>query len=197
MHLEAMRLVPSKEERAKSNSLSCTHQEVETSTCRHASIGLATRRLVPQGTHRSNPRSMWWRAWPGLASFLVATMPPVVGKPTVCFYSGTSCKRPSRWSYEQGHLSSRVWRLRIVLAILAGIRTPASTPPTASATRPTAAAARTALGVVLVAAFARRGSHKRKVDVDGLVQELGLVGAVNGRARLREGRVFDQCVALW
>ncbi len=67
------------------------------------------------------------------------------------------------------------------------IRPPSRTTPTTAQRRATGAA-----GIPL----ARRRAHKGKVDVHGLVQQLGAVGAVDGRAGLLEGRVLDQRVAL-
>lgn len=42
----------------------------------------------------------------------------------------------------------------------------------------------------------RRGSDECKVHLDGLLEELCLVCAVNGRAGLLKGRVLDQRVSL-
>ena len=80
--------------------------------------------------------------------------------------------------------------------------TPTPTPPAArpairspGGTAPTAAAQRRGTGAAGIP-LARRRAHKGKVDVHGLVQQLGAVGAVDGGAGLLEGRVLDQRVAL-
>ena len=80
--------------------------------------------------------------------------------------------------------------------------TPTPTPPAArpairspGATTPAAAAQRRGTGAAGIP-LARRRAHKGKVDVHGLVQQLGAVGAVDGGAGLLEGRVLDQRVAL-
>ena len=44
--------------------------------------------------------------------------------------------------------------------------------------------------------LARRRPHKRKVDLHGLVEQLRVVRAIDGRAGLFEGRVLDESVAL-
>jgi len=59
---------------------------------------------------------------------------------------------------------------------------------------PSDAPARAAAAVL--ATGVGRGPHKREVDLDGLVQQLGLMGAVDGCAGLGERGVLDQCVAL-
>lgn len=43
----------------------------------------------------------------------------------------------------------------------------------------------------------RRRPHKCEVALDGLVEELGVVGLGDGFAGFGEGGVFDQCVALF
>lgn len=45
--------------------------------------------------------------------------------------------------------------------------------------------------------LAGRRSHKSKVDVDGLVQELGLVGAIDSGTGLGQRCVLDESIALW
>lgn len=67
-------------------------------------------------------------------------------------------------------------------------------PTTASLSSPAGAAA--TARPAAPAALARRRSHKGKVHRDGLVQQLGLVGAVNRGPRLLQRGVLDQCVAL-
>lgn len=67
--------------------------------------------------------------------------------------------------------------------------TPAPAASTSAAATPTVASP-TALA-------AGRRTHKGKVDLHRLVEELGLVGAVDGGAGFLEGRVLDQRVALF
>lgn len=45
--------------------------------------------------------------------------------------------------------------------------------------------------------LARRRPDEGKVDVDGLLEQLGLVRAVDGGPRLLKGGVLDQRVALY
>lgn len=66
-------------------------------------------------------------------------------------------------------------------------------PSPASASSPDAPARAAA---VVLAAGVGRGPHEGEVDLDGLVEQLGLVGAVDGGAGLGERGVFDQRVAL-
>lgn len=49
---------------------------------------------------------------------------------------------------------------------------------------------------IAVLAGIRRGPHKGKVDVDGLVEQLGVVGAVDGGASFLKRGVLDQRVTL-
>lgn len=72
-------------------------------------------------------------------------------------------------------------------------RAPAATPLPAVAAA--AAAASTAIRAAL--AGVRGRAHEGKVDIDGLVEELGVVGAIDGGAGLLEGGILDECVALW
>lgn len=70
--------------------------------------------------------------------------------------------------------------------------TPAPVPAAASTAAPgTASCARSAPTTLL-----GRRSYKRVVDSDGLVEQLLAVGALDGGARIRDGGVFDQDVAL-
>jgi hypothetical protein len=84
-----------------------------------------------------------------------------------------------------------------VVLVVAGVAVAASpgAPATAAMAAPapdTAAGASTAV----LAAGVGRGPHKGEVDLDGLVEQLGLVCAVDGGAGLCEGGVLDQRVAL-
>lgn len=68
---------------------------------------------------------------------------------------------------------------------------PAAVAPPASPSDTTACAT-----TAVLAASVGRWAHECEVDLDGLVKQLGLVGAVDGCAGLGERGVFDQCVAL-
>lgn len=60
-----------------------------------------------------------------------------------------------------------------------------------------AAAASIAVPVpVPVAALAGRGTHKGEINLDGLVEQLGVVCAVDGRTGFLEGCVLDESVSL-
>lgn len=73
-------------------------------------------------------------------------------------------------------------------------RAPAATPLPAIAA---AAAAATSGAVRAALASVWWRAHKGEVDVDGLVEELGVVGAVDGGTCLLKGGILDKCVALW
>lgn len=89
----------------------------------------------------------------------------------------------------------------VIPTIAIATRAPASTapaPPTAATTW-CAAADAAAVARASAAAFGAgvgRRAHKGEVNVDGLVEELGVVGAVDGGAGLVEGGVLDKRVAL-
>lgn len=70
---------------------------------------------------------------------------------------------------------------------------PAAIPSPSNATDARATTAATTAAVVGVL---WRRAYKGKVDVDGLVEQLGVVGAVDGGAGFLEGGVFDESVAL-
>lgn len=67
---------------------------------------------------------------------------------------------------------------------------PAASAPAAASDAPAPAA------TAVLSAGVGRGTHKCEVDLDGLVEQLGLVGAVDGGAGLGKGGVLDQRVAL-
>lgn len=71
---------------------------------------------------------------------------------------------------------------------------PAAARPAIRAARRTAAEGRPA---PRIATLAGRRAHKREIHLHRLVEQLGIVRAVDGRARLLQGRVLDQCVALY
>lgn len=77
----------------------------------------------------------------------------------------------------------------------AGAPAPAAVAPPAPSAASSADAPARAAAVVLAAGVGR-GPHEGEVDLDGLVEQLGLVGAVDGGAGLGERGVFDQRVAL-
>lgn len=88
-------------------------------------------------------------------------------------------------------------RHSIVPANGAAAPTPATPIAIARAVASAAAAAASASTCTATAAGLARGwSHKGKVDLDSLVEELRLVGAIDGGAGLFEGRILNQCVAL-
>jgi hypothetical protein len=62
---------------------------------------------------------------------------------------------------------------------------------TTTTTAAAAAAARPAAEPPVVRLLARRWAHKGKVHLHVLVEQLGVVGAVDGGARFLEGRVLD------
>lgn len=68
--------------------------------------------------------------------------------------------------------------------------------PTSRACAATSPASSSPTSSAASARLTRWWSHKREVAVDGLVEELGVVGLCNCFARLRKGRVFYECVAL-
>lgn len=76
----------------------------------------------------------------------------------------------------------------------AGAPAPAAVAPPSTSSPASDAPARAA--AVVLAAGVGRGPHEGEVDLNGLVEQLGLVGAVDGGAGLGERGVFDQCVAL-
>lgn len=80
---------------------------------------------------------------------------------------------------------------RVAIPASPGTPAPAAVAPPASASDTTAGAA-----TAVLAASVGRWPHECEVDLDGLVKQLGLVGAVDGCAGLGEGGVFNQCVAL-
>lgn len=76
-----------------------------------------------------------------------------------------------------------------------GAAAPTPATPIAIA-RAVASAAASASTCAASVGLAGRWSHKGKVDLDSLVEELGLVGAIDGGAGLFEGRILNQCVTL-
>lgn len=68
--------------------------------------------------------------------------------------------------------------------------------PAPTARAPTPAAAARASSSSSAARLIGGRAHEGEVDVDGLVEKLGVVGAVDGGAGLLEGGVFDEGVAL-
>lgn len=86
----------------------------------------------------------------------------------------------------------------LIVPITSAARAPAPTalPTTATATA-TSSPATVAGAAGAVLACVRGRAHEGEVDVDGLVEELGVVGAVDGGAGLLEGGVLDECVALF
>lgn len=79
---------------------------------------------------------------------------------------------------------------------------PIPIPSTGRAPASTAVPPRTAANAIAAArpaavfAGVGRRSHKGEVDVDGLVEQLGVIGAVDGSAGFLEGWEFDECVSL-
>lgn len=76
----------------------------------------------------------------------------------------------------------------------AGCAAPAAAPAATAVEGATAGVARAAVVVAVV--LAGRGAYEGEVDGDGLLEELGLVGVVDGGAGFVEGGVLDQSVAL-
>ena len=70
-------------------------------------------------------------------------------------------------------------------------------PPVAVWAAAAATAASAAVGLATSpATLARRGPDESEVDEDGLLEKLGIMGAIDGSAGLLEGGVFDESVAL-
>lgn len=82
---------------------------------------------------------------------------------------------------------------RVAIPASPGAPAPAAVAPAASASASDAPARTTA---AVLSAGVGRGTHKCEVDLDGLVEQLSLVGAVDGSAGLGKGGVLDQRVAL-
>lgn len=80
-------------------------------------------------------------------------------------------------------------------AAAAAARTPAPTAAATPTTTTTSSSSATTVAARALACVWWR-PHKGKVNVDGLVEELGLVGAVDGGAGFLEGIVFNESVTL-
>lgn len=80
--------------------------------------------------------------------------------------------------------SSRLTILAVLGRSGAGTAAPAPSAPTVRRPGPP------------VVALARRGSHESEINIDRLVEELGLVGAVDSGACLLQRRVLNESVAL-
>lgn len=79
-----------------------------------------------------------------------------------------------------------------------GAAAPTPTTPIAVArTVASAAATTTSTTAATASGLAWGWSHKGKVHLNGLVEELRLVGTVDGGARLLKRRILNQCVALF
>lgn len=87
-------------------------------------------------------------------------------------------------------------RVAVAVAPCPGAPAPAAVAPAASASAASPSDAPARAAAVVLAAGVGRGPHEGEVDLDGLVEQLGLVGAVDGGAGLGERGVFDQRVAL-
>lgn len=88
--------------------------------------------------------------------------------------------------------------LVVPVASTAGAPAPAALPAAATAASSASSSSATVAGTAsAVLASVRGRPHEGEVDVDGLVEELGVVGAVDSGAGLLEGGVLDECVALW
>lgn len=83
-------------------------------------------------------------------------------------------------------------RLPVDAAAAAAAATPAAAAVLGSRTGSAAVAAAAAAAALT----AGRGADEGEVDVNGLVEELGLMGRVDGGAGLGKGGVLDKCVAL-
>lgn len=82
----------------------------------------------------------------------------------------------------------RIFSITLFAVFLPSLWAPASTATPAAV--PSASAAR-------ALALSGRWSNERKIYVDGLLEHLGVVGAIDGSAGLLKGSIFDQGVTLF
>lgn len=82
-------------------------------------------------------------------------------------------------------LASLALLSRLLARLGLGASAAAASSPAATSATPAAAAL-----------ASRRGAHESEVDLDGLFEQLGVVGAVDSGAGLLEGGVLDQRIAL-
>lgn len=83
-----------------------------------------------------------------------------------------------------------------IIAIAIAVPSTARAPAPAALTPSTTTAASSTGPLSTLSPCAGRWAHKGEVDIDGLVEKLGLVCAIDGGAGFLEGIEFDESIAL-